>query len=203
MPAFTAAIIAGGNSTRMGQDKAFIALAGQPLIARVLASLALLDPAKTMLISNRLEPFAVFGPPVYPDALPGNGSLGGIYTALQHSSHDLTLVVACDMPFLNAELLLHLIMLAEFAAERYDAVVPRSVAWAHGLHAVYRRACLEPIRSQLDAGRLSVAAFLDHVRTRYVDDAEIAALDPQGLSFFNVNTPDDLAEAERIAATRR
>jgi molybdopterin-guanine dinucleotide biosynthesis protein A len=201
MSAFTAAIIAGGNSTRMGQDKAFIPLAGQPLIARVLASLALLAPAETILIANRREAFSTLQLPIYPDALPGNGSLGGIYTALHHSSHDLVLVVACDLPFLNADVLRHLLKQTE-SDEGFDAVVPRSGTRAHGLHAVYRRTCLEPMRVQLEAGKLGVAALLDRVHTCYVDDTEIAALDPQGLSFFNVNTPEDLAEAERIVAGR-
>lgn len=199
MTTFSAAIVAGGQSTRMGQDKAFMPLAGQPLIARILARLAQTAPAETLLIANRREPFAALHLPVYPDALPGNGSLGGIYTALQHSRNGLTLVVACDMPFLNPDVLRYLVGLAGADAD-VDAVVPRSGARAHGLHAVYRRTCLEPMRAQLEAGKLSVMALLDRVRTRYVDDVELAEFDPLRLSFFNVNTPDELAEAERIAA---
>lgn len=196
---FTAAVIAGGQSTRMGQDKAFLPLAGQPLIARVLARLAQTAPAETILIANRHEPFAALNLPVHPDVLPGHGSLGGIYTALGHSRHDLTLVVACDMPFLNPDILRYLVRLAE-SDEQTDAVVPRSGAHAHGLHAVYRRACLEPMRAQLEAGKLSVRGLLDRVRVRYVDDAELVELDPLRLSFLNVNTPGDLTRAERIAA---
>lgn len=201
--AFSAAIIAGGQSTRMGQDKAFMPLAGQPLIGHVLQRVRAVEPSEVLLIANRPALYRGYGVPVYPDVVPGSGSLGGIYSALYHSQRDLVLAVACDMPFLNPDLLRYLLSVAVTPGEDglpFDAVAPRTEDRPQGLHAIYRRTCLEPMRLQMESGRLSVARLLESVRTRYVDAPEIATCDPHLHSFYNINTPADLAEAERIAA---
>jgi len=81
-----------------------------------------------------------------------------------------------------------------------DAIVPRLAGEAEPFRAVYSRDCLGPIRTALDAGRMRVISFFSDVRVRYVDEAEIDRFDPRHLSFFNVNTPDDLEQARRLAA---
>jgi molybdopterin-guanine dinucleotide biosynthesis protein A len=135
------------------------------------------------------------------DVLPDRGALGGIYSALYHSSQPHTLCVACDMPFVVRPLLDHLISLIPEG----DAIVPRLAAGpdraaeAEPFRAIYSRACLGPIRAALEAGKMRVISFFPDVRVRFVDEAEIDRFDPQHLSFFNVNTPEDLEQARRMA----
>lgn len=191
----TVAILAGGKSTRMGADKALTALLGRPLVEHAAARLRGLG-RETLLITNTPEAHAGAGLPMFSDVIPGKGPLGGIYTALTHAAGDYVLVVAVDMPFLNRDLLRYMIGLAA----GHDAVVPRMGGLPEGLHAVYGKACLEPIRARLAAGRLSVKGFFADVRVRYVEAAEIDRFDPERRSFFNVNTPDDLEAARRLLA---
>jgi molybdopterin-guanine dinucleotide biosynthesis protein A len=101
------------------------------------------------------------------------------------------------MPFLNPDLLGFLMD----AAAGFDVVMPRLGILIHPLHAVYSRACLPAFRQELEEGRLQIRTILPRVRVRYVDEAQIDRLDPDHLSFLNINTPDDLEEARRIAGT--
>jgi molybdenum cofactor guanylyltransferase len=106
-------------------------------------------------------------------------------------------VVACDMPFLSRPLLRYQLLLAR----DYDAVVPRVGEFLEPLHAVYSQACLEPARALIDhSPHRRVVDILDLVRVRYLEEQEIRMLDPLGLTFMNVNTPEDLARVRRLAA---
>jgi molybdopterin-guanine dinucleotide biosynthesis protein A len=129
--------------------------------------------------------------------LPEKGSLGGIYTAIHYSQNPYTLVIACDMPFVSPSLLRHMIGLCE--GDQFDVIVPRVDGYPEGLHAIYSKACLAPIRQRLDADKLKVIGFYDDVRVRPLDEAEYRPFDPQGHSFDNINTPEELAEAQRKA----
>ncbi len=194
---FSAAIVAGGRSSRMGRDKAFVPLYGKPLIEHVLERIRPLDATHTLLIANRPADYVYLGLPVHPDVLPDKGALGGIYSALTYSPSDCCLVVACDMPFLNTALLQRLINLCDEAPEEpSDVIVPVFDDRPQGLHAVYRRTCLEPILEDLKNNRLKVIGFYDRVRVRYVFPEEYRDLDPEGRSFRNINTPDELRDAE-------
>ncbi len=187
------AILAGGRSSRMGTDKSFILLRNKPLFEHVLARVTPLA-LPILLITNSPEKYANYNLPTVADLLPGQGSLGGLYTALTSSSTDYTLCIACDMPFLNTLLLKSLI-------ERrvgWDVVVPRIAGFPEALHAVYSKACLEPIRHHLATGQLKASGFYDHVKTLYVEEAEIRRIDPDLRSFINVNTPDDVAALQPL-----
>jgi molybdopterin-guanine dinucleotide biosynthesis protein A len=188
----TVAIQAGGKSSRMGQDKALIAVHGRTLLERVLARVHDLGD-ELILIANRPEVYAPFNLPCFPDLYPDHGPLAGIYTALAHARRPHVLVVACDMPWLNPALLRHLISLREEG----DAVVPCWGRFPEPLHAVYSQACRAPIRTCLENGRLKATAFYDQVRVHLVERKRIAAYDPQGRSFTNVNTPEELARLRR------
>ncbi|MCA9882631.1 MAG: molybdenum cofactor guanylyltransferase [Anaerolineae bacterium] len=194
MPDFTLAIIAGGKSSRMGTDKAFIELDGKLLIEHVIERTANLGQSETILITNKLSPYARFGLPMYSDVYPEKGSLGGIYTAIEKSAVPHTLVVACDMPFLNQALLRA--MIAEIR-DTIDIVVPRVDGYPQGLHAIYSKTCLAPIKEQLMADRLKVIGFYDKMRVRYLDESDYETLDPDGTSFMNINTPEDLERAKQ------
>lgn len=198
-------ILAGGQSRRMGRDKAFLEFDGAPLIARVLARVRQVC-AEVIVVANDVDAYARFGVPVIRDVYPGKGSLGGIFSGLQAARAESALAVACDLPFLNDALLRHLIALAPQA----DIVIPRAHApigkakdatryeqlavKASGLqatHAIYSKRCLEPMRARLLADDLRIINFFDEVRVRVVEPDEIARFDPQMLSFLNVNTPED------------
>ena len=205
----SAAILAGGQSRRMGTDKALLRLLpGDPtLIERVAAAVGAVA-AETLLVAND-DRYASLGLRTVPDAYPGAGALGGIYSAVVAAAHEHCLVVACDMPFLAVPLLRAL------AAEPrdYDVLAPY-LPVAEGaenrqsdaggvyetLHALYGRGALPAMREQLDAGRYKIVGFFPRVRVRAYPVAAVRRHDPALRSFFNVNTPARLAEARAMLA---
>ncbi len=184
----SAIILAGGQSRRMGRDKALIDYRGQPIIAHVINTLHALSD-DIVVVSNRSDLYGSFGARVVPDYDPPCGPLGGIAAGLQAAQYPLAVVVACDMPFLNMKLLRWLIDLAE----GYDAVVPQTGDEFEPLHAVYRRECHSPIVRHIERGERRVISFFADVRLRPVPEPEWRRLDPAGRSLVNLNTPDDLA----------
>jgi molybdopterin-guanine dinucleotide biosynthesis protein A len=195
----TVAIMAGGKSSRMGTDKSFVVLAGKPLIEHVMARVSDLGQDETILITNKPAAYAHLRLPMYGDVIPEKGSLGGIYSAIHHSRSDYTMTVACDTPFVSPDLFRYMIALRDEAGGPYDVIVPRFEKYPQGLHAIYGKACLEPIRERMDADKLHVIGFYPKVRVRYLEEPEYTQFDAKGLSFFNVNSPDELAQAEQIA----
>jgi molybdenum cofactor guanylyltransferase len=185
----SAIVLAGGQSRRMGRDKALIDYQGRPIIAHVIETLGVLTD-DVVVVSNRSDLYSSFGARVVPDYDPPCGPLGGIAVGLRAAQHSLAVVAACDMPFLNVSLLRWLIDLAA----GYDAVVPQSGAEFEPLHAVYRRDCYQPIVQHLERGERRVISFFAEVRLRPVPQAEWCVLDPAGRSFMNLNTPDDLGK---------
>ena len=194
---FSLAIIAGGQSRRMGRDKAFVDLGGTPLIERVIARSANLGQSETILITNKPAQYAHLGLPMFRDIVRDKGSLGGIYTALARAKSPNVLVLACDMPFVNTDLLLYMV---EQRRDDFDIIVPTVDGYPQGLHAIYKKTCIAPIAEQLAANRLKIIRFYDQMRVRYLDEADYTPFDPQGRSFANLNTPQELAEAERLLA---
>ena len=193
-PNLTVATLAGGKSSRMGTDKSFVRVLGRPLVEDVLAHVAGIG-AEIIIVTNRPEDYRYLSVPLFTDVLPDKGALGGIYTALHSSSQPHTLCVACDMPFVVRPLLDYLISLIPEG----DAIIPRLNGEAEPFRAIYSQVCLGPIRAALDAGKMRVISFFPDVRVRFVDEPEIDRFDPQHLSFFNVNTPEDLERARRLA----
>ena len=192
-PQLSVAIIAGGQSRRMGQDKAFVELGGKTLIEQVIAGSADLGQSETILITNKRADYQHLSLPMYPDALPDKGSLGGIYTALLRAKTDWVLALACDMPFIKTDLLRFMITQIN---DDLDIVVPRVDGYPQGLHAMYRKTCIAPISEQLAANRLKIIRFYGQMRLRYLDESDYAPFDSVGRSFTNLNTPEELAEAQ-------
>lgn len=193
----TVAIQAGGRSSRMGEDKALRPFLGRPLIQRVVERLRPI--ADEMIVTtNRPAEYAFLGLPLFADSGPQRGALGGLYTALRAAGSPLVAVVACDMPFASAALLAEAARRLEL--ERLDAVLPGTERGAEPLHAVYRRStCLPMIHAALQAGELKVTAWIPRVRLRVLRVDEWKEWDPQGLAFWNLNTPKEFTEAERLA----
>jgi molybdopterin-guanine dinucleotide biosynthesis protein A len=183
----SAIVLAGGQSRRMGRDKALIDYQGRPIIAHVVDTLRALSD-DIAVVSNQSDLYGSFGARSVPDYEPPCGPLGGIAVGLQAALHPLAVVVACDMPFLNVTLLRWLIDLAE----GYDAVVPQTGDEFEPLHAVYRRECYSPIVRRIERSERRVISFFADVRLRPVPEPEWRVLDPAGRSLVNLNTPDDL-----------
>jgi molybdopterin-guanine dinucleotide biosynthesis protein A len=192
----TGAIQAGGKSTRMGgAPKALLALGGQRIIERVVAALVpVVDDL--LLVTNTPALYGFLGIPMVPDAWPGGGSLGGIYTGLRSATGDAVLAVACDMPFLSPAA----VRLVVARAGEGDVVIPRVGGQLETLHALYARSCVPFMEESLQAGRLKIAGFFDRVRVVEIPEREVARLGDPAVIFMNVNTPEDLARAEAVVA---
>ncbi len=193
----TVAVQAGGYSSRMEADKALLPLAGVPLIERLLQGLNGLGD-EIVITTNHPAAYAYLGLRMASDREPGAGTLHGLSTALRAARGELVLVLACDMPFVCRPLLESMLRLADSA----DVVIPRWNGEYEPLHAVYRRACLPAVEQALARGDRRMISFFPAVQVRIVEQAEIAEIDPQGLGFFNVNTPEDLRQAEQILAQK-
>lgn len=190
-------IQAGGASRRMGRDKALMPFLGQPLIQRVAERLAP-AAAELLVTTNRPGDFAFLGLPLFEDLLPGRGALGGLYTALACASHPAVAVVACDMPFASAALLEH--AHDALVRGRADLAIPHSGEGLEPMHAVYRReTCLPAIRSAIEEDQWKLIAWFPRVRVETLPAETVRRLDPSGLAFWNLNTPEEFARAEKIA----
>jgi molybdopterin-guanine dinucleotide biosynthesis protein A len=188
----TGVILAGGKSSRMGQNKALMSLGGVRLIDRVVGVLCEVF-SSLLMVPNSPEVYADLRLPMVGDVLPDKGSLGGIYSAVYHAPTPYCFVVACDMPFLQAAVIHYLVdQLAD-----YDVVIPDIHGEMQPLHAIYSKACLPPIRRCLEANRLRIVSFLPEVRVRAVPTAAIQPLDPDLLAFQNLNTLEEFQAAQR------
>nr|MBC7246073.1 molybdenum cofactor guanylyltransferase [Chloroflexota bacterium] len=194
MPKVSAVVLAGGKSQRLGMDKAQLKLNGKWLLQQILETLSNLSDDLLVVADKRLE-IAQLSVRVVPDAYPGTGPLGGIYSGLQAMRYERGVVVACDMPFLSLPLLRYMILLSA----DFDAVIPRILDNTEPLHAIYSKACIRPIEDLLQQGELRIAKVFPKIRVRYVTESELSLFDPEHLSFFNINTRDDLELAQRRA----
>lgn len=185
----SAAIMAGGKSRRMGQDKAWIELDGEPLIKRVAAVLA--EVADEVIIVANDPRYESLGLKVVRDRYPQGGALGGIATGVGAATHDTVLVAACDMPFLSADVWR---VLLGHAGEA-DVVIPRVADEYETLHALYGKACLPHMARAVAENRLRVISFFDAVTVKAIEEPELRAVDPTLRAFTNVNTPEELASA--------
>jgi len=197
----TSIILAGGRSSRFGREKHTEVIAGKSLIERVIDRLRLLGPEILIVISQRQARSSV-SLCIFPevktvvDLYPEKSSLGGIYTGLVHSTYLRNLVVACDMPFLNLNLLRYMIDLSP----DFDVVIPRIGDQMEPLHAIYSKNCLSPMENLLKQDNLRIINLLNSVKGRYVEKDELDRFDPEHLSFFNINTRADLERAQILAA---
>jgi len=187
-------IMAGGRSTRMGTNKALLDFQGQRLIERIAGQFAAWFD-QVVLVTNTPEVYAFLGLPMAGDRVPGLGPLGGIEAGLQASAHAATFMAACDMPFLQPDLIGYLLELSSAA----DVVVPLPGGEYEPMHAVYGQACLPAVRASLDAGVFKITRFYEKLRLRTVDDGELARFGRVEKLFFNCNTPADLEQALRLA----
>lgn len=188
----SAAILAGGRARRLGgADKASLQIGGSRIIDRQLAVLrAIADDV--LLVGADPSRYQAFQIPIVPDAIPGMGALGGVYTALQAARHDVVVVLACDLPFVSRELLERLIV---ELLEEDDIVMPRSARGLEPLCAVYRKRILGTIRARIDRGALQISDLGGELRVHELARDVVMAYDVDGRLFANVNTPHDYMRA--------
>jgi len=191
-------LLAGGKSSRMGTNKAFLDFAGQTLLARGLDVLK--AACGSVTIVGDPATFAAFGP-VVEDVFPGCGPLGGIHAALSRSSAEFNAVLAVDMPFMSAELVSFLFDAAEAAAEEGGAIVtvPRIRTGFQPLCAIYRRDFTDTAEQALRAGKYKVDATFAHVPLRIVEQPELEAVGFSEKNFLNINSPEDHRAAIDLA----
>jgi molybdopterin-guanine dinucleotide biosynthesis protein A len=193
----TLVIQAGGESRRMGQDKALLPFLGEPLILRVLRRLQPIAD-EVIVVARQPENLAFLGVRVVSDLLPGIGALGGLYTALAVARSPLVGVVACDMPFVSAGLLNE--ARSRLVQTGMDAVIPRTAQGWEPLHAVYRReTCLLPVERAIQRGERRLIAWHAEARVLALSGEDILPFDPHLRAFLNINTPEDLRLAEALA----
>ncbi|MCX7622830.1 MAG: molybdenum cofactor guanylyltransferase [Thermomicrobium sp.] len=198
------ALLAGGQSRRMGRDKALLDFLGEPLLARVIRRVRPLTDDLFVVATDR-PAYASFGVPVVPDRVPGCGPLGGIYTALVQARHEYCVVLSCDLPFVSPGLLGALLTMPR----DYDVLVPvRAERTGQGgdetletLHAIYAKRCLPAIERCLAEGHYKIVSFFPEVRVRLVDETQLRPYDPDLASFMNTNTPEAYERA--LAYARR
>lgn len=189
----TIAIHAGGLSERMGADKAHLPLADKPLIEHVLKQVSGLGD-ELLITTNNPEKFAYLGIRTVPNLLPHSGAVIGLHSALTSAQHKHVLCLACDMPFINRKLVEYIINLSPKA----DVIVPFYKGEYEPFHAVYSRNCIAVIENMLKQNLNRMVDIYDRVSVHTIGEKEISAIDPTDLTFFNINTLEDLALAEQI-----
>ena len=188
----SAAILAGGRASRFGgRDKSALAVEGRPILERQLAALSEVADDVMLVVGKETPPRADVR--VVRDRVTASGPLGGLDAALAAARHDALVLVACDMPFVTARLLGHLLGLTAEA----DAVVPRTERGYHPLCAAYTRACQPAIAGRLDRGHFRMVDFLADVRVRVVCGDELAALGDHHRLLANINTPAEYKGLDR------
>ena len=181
----------------MGQDKALLPFLGEPLIERVINRVGLLAD-EILITTNNPEEYKVFNVLLFKDIHPGIGALGGLYTALSVCRYPFVIAVACDMPFVNTNILeMSLDMLQ---ANNADVVIPKTANGYEPFHAVYRReTCLPAIIKAIQNGEERLISWFSKVNIIPVDESQLLVHDPHRIAFMNLNTRQEFANAELLA----
>lgn len=189
--------MAGGRNERMkGSDKSFIKINGVPIIKRTVDLFqGIFD--EVIIVSNSPSHYDAYGEScsIVSDIVGGIGPLGGIYAALTHTSKESIFCCACDMPFLHIGLIYRLGKAPE--KDGFDCIIPCSDRGIEPLHAIYSKKILTRLKESLQRKDLSVREFLKHCKCKYIE-----AKPQEFISFFNINTPEDLNEAKTYGAKR-
>ncbi len=188
-------ILAGGKSSRYGVNKAFVPFEGVSLIDRVAGVLRSVFE-ETVIVTNSPEDYAYLQMPMRTDIIPGLGPLGGIFTGLQMITANAGFFVACDMPFLNPDLIRYMVGLRN-EKNRFDVVIPRITWKLEALHAVYGKKCISPVEKLIHSEKYQIVRLFDYVSVRYVEMTEIVRFDPELRSFLNINRPEELQKLKR------
>lgn len=186
IPGVTGVILAGGQSSRMGSNKALLPIQGGRIIEAIFRQFSGLFP-EVLLVTNNPEQYNFLPCRKVADIYPGLGALAGLHAGLHNAANPYIFAAACDMPWLNSTLIRRLAAQHNAA----DVVIPQVENGLEPLHALYGKQCLQPMEEVLSAGRRRIVSFFPQVRVQYFDQDQIAAIDPAFDSFRNINTPAD------------
>lgn len=196
----TLVVLTGGESRRMGTDKSHVVFEGKPLVEHVLDELAPLF--EEVLISahddNYDLPSVYSGLPVITDDTLERGPAIGLRSALKHASNDYVFLISCDVPFVRSPLVRRLVELKD----DFDSVAPVARGRVQTTFALYSKKCLSVISRRIDEGRRGIVSLLkeeDSLNVRFVEEEELREADPGLKSFFDIDTPEELAE---LASTK-
>ena len=193
----TIVLQAGGESTRMGKDKAFLPFLGTPLIMRLVDRFQQPD-SEMLIITNNLPAYQEIGLPVFEDVRPGRGALGGLLTALSVANTSLVGLIAVDMPFASPELI-------KFMADRVqrlnlDGMIPSTNHGIEPLHAVYRReTCVTLVEEAINQDLWRMKAWHKNANLKILDPDETIDISGSEYTFLNLNTPEEFNAAEELA----
>jgi len=191
----TGVILAGGSSRRMGENKALLKIGGLTLIERVYAVMDTLF-SDVIIITNTPELYCSIPCRTVADIYPGAGSIAGLHAGLHASPSKWIFAAACDMPFLNTEL----IRLLCRRKNGFDAVVPMNCyGLREPLHALYNRSSLQVMQQTIEKGDKSILILLDQLRTRYISHQQVKMIPGGEESLRNVNTPEEFAAVRELA----
>lgn len=186
---FTGYVLAGGQSARMGRDKALLEIGGRPLIQSAVSLLK--ELTDRVVILGPAEKYKFLDVPVIPDMVPSRGPLSAIHTGLERSETAVNLFLACDMPLMQGAFLKLLVERAPLA----DAVLMRlGDGKLEPLCAVYNRSCLPAVRANYQSQRFKLSDLFPELRTHYVTEADLQNLGLDRRIFTNLNTPGDLEQ---------
>jgi molybdopterin-guanine dinucleotide biosynthesis protein A len=192
----TVVIQAGGQSSRMGEDKALKPFLGRPLIQHVVDRMKPIA-GEMIVTTNQPAGYEFLNLRLVPDLKPGRGALGGLYTAVASAASPLVAVVACDMPFASPEFFQGARQIMD--KEGADVVIAKTDEGYEPLHALYRReTCLPAIESAIEADQWKVISWFPQVKVQVLTPEEVKLFDPSGLCFWNLNTPEEFTQAEEV-----
>lgn len=191
----TGVILAGGKSTRLGRNKAFIEIGGRKIIERQIGLFSEIFK-EVMVVCKNPQEYAPFFTNVVKDIVDYLSPLSGIYTGLKTCRFTGAFVVAVDMPFLKRELIEYQLSFAD----NFDVIVPQHEGDFEALHAFYSKNCIPFIEDMFKNGRFRIYDFYNRVKLKIINDIEIKKYDPEMLSFVNINTGDDLEKVKKINA---
>ena len=189
----TAVILAGGKSSRMGSNKAFLKLNGKTFIERQIELLREMFD-EIFISANTPSEYEFLNLPVFKDIYPEKGPLCGIYTSLINSVSASTFMLACDMPFVESGLIKQL----KGFTKEYDVVVPKSERGLEPLHAFYSKNCIEPIKRELDSNNLRIISFFPHVKVKTVELERLTSPDSFRNSIKNLNTRNEYEVVKNV-----
>lgn len=176
-------VLAGGQSSRMGQDKGLMPFKGRPMICHCLAALDHIG-ITTSIVANS-PAYNELGYPVISDVVQSRGPMGGLLTALRSTSAEYILLLSCDMPFVTSTVLQHLL---SHVAEQ-QLLVARENGRVHPLCAVYHQSLLHQVETMIAEDRLTMRKLVEGVNTEYVDMDHLVSTSQH--AFVNINTPTE------------
>lgn len=194
----TAAILAGGSSKRMGRDKALLKIGGLTIIERIICVISPIFK-ELIIVAKATEKLHYPGIKVVKDLNDFQNPIVGIYTALKAAKFSRCFVFACDMPFLNPELIRYMVSIHTGC----DIIIPQDTSGEHPLHSIYSKRCLAAIKSRIHQKDFKVGDVLKLFKVRRLTNRILLELDPEQTALFNINTLPELILARRIQMKRR